>query len=127
MPLFHVHDDYIAALTKMQKYVLQFSLTLIAYCLMPNHYHFLIRQDAAFRAGLLAQRVFNSYSKRYNLRYNHSGTLFENNYKVKLVDKPEYLHHLCRYIHANPVKGGLVRRPEDWIYSNYQEWMGLRN
>ncbi|MBC8497074.1 MAG: hypothetical protein H8D37_05375 [Chloroflexi bacterium] len=55
----------------MKKYCAQFSLSLIVYCLMPNHYHYLVRQDGEGRVGLLPQRVFNSYSKAYNKRYGH--------------------------------------------------------
>jgi len=60
---------------KLKNYFEQ--IRLIAYCLMPNHYHFLVRQDGDQPAGLLPQRVFNSYTKAYNKRYEHSGTLFE--------------------------------------------------
>lgn len=62
----------------------------------------------------------------YNKRYQHSGTLFEGNFKPKPVHNDNYLLHLCRYIHANPVKHGLVQRLDDWPYSNYQEWIGVR-
>jgi hypothetical protein len=75
---------------------------------------------------MLSQRVFNSYSKAYNQRYQHSGTLFEGPYRVKPVVQSSYLLHLCRYIHANPVKDGLVADPGDWPYSNYLEWIGQR-
>ena len=93
---------------------------------MPNHYHFLVRQDGEYQAGLLPQRVFNSYSKAYNKRYEHSGTLFEGPHKAMHVDTDNYVLHLCRYIHANPVKAGLVVGLEDWDYSNYADWIETR-
>lgn len=99
---------------------------MIAYCLMPNHYHFLVRQDTERPAGLLPQRVFNSYTKAHNKRYEHSGTLFEHRYQAKRVNAEQYLLHLCRYIHANPVKDGIVSTLGDWPYSNYAEWIGAR-
>lgn len=125
--IFREHGNYLFVLGKMKRYLAELQLTAIAYCLMPNHYHYLLRQDGEQRAGLLPQRVFNSYSKAYNRRYQHSGTLFEDNYKIIPVEDEAYLLHLCRYIHANPVKDGLVDRLEDWPYSNYPEWVGLRN
>jgi putative transposase len=125
--IFREPDNYLFVLQKMRKYVTEFKLTMIAYCLMPNHYHFLTRQDAKNAAGLLPQRVFNSYSKAYNKRYGHSGTLFEDNYKVKPIQTSSHLLHLCRYIHGNPVKDGLVANPADWPYSNYLDWIGERN
>lgn len=122
--IFREEESYIFVLRKMKAYCRSLALTLIAYCLLPNHYHYLIRQDGEHRAGLLPQRVFNSYTKAYNKRYGHSGTLFEGNYKVTLVKNEAHLLHLCRYIHANPVKHGLVADLAEWPYSNYLEWIG---
>lgn len=94
---------------------------------MPTHYHFLIiRQNGENPAGLLPQRVFNSYTKAYNKRYQKSGTLFEHRYQAKYIQNEKYLLHLCRYIHANPVKDGIVGGLENWPYSNYLEWIGAR-
>lgn len=125
-PIFKEPENYLFVLRKIKQYSRQFNLNLIAYCLMPNHYHFLIRQNDVNPAGLLPQRVFNSYTKAYNKRYEHSGTLFEDNYKAKAVQKNSHLLHLCRYIHGNPVKDGLVTDPADWPYSNYLEFTGER-
>ena len=124
--IFHEADNYLFVLRKMKQYLRELALSIIAYCLMPNHYHYLVRQDGEQPAGLLPQRVFNSYSKAYNKRYAHSGTLFQGPYEVILVDKTDYLLHLCRYIHANPVKDGLVTNLEAWPYTNYAEWIGAR-
>ena len=124
--IFREEDNYLFVLRKVQVYCRSLSLTPIAYCLLPNHYHFLLRQDGEHRAGLLPQRVFNSYSKAYNKRYGHSGTLFQGNYRAVAVESERYLLHLCRYIHANPVIHGLVDDVADWPYSNYLEWIGER-
>jgi REP element-mobilizing transposase RayT len=125
--IFREPDNYRFVTRKIERYSRQYKLKVIAYCLLPNHYHFLVRQDGEFRAGMLPQYVFNSYSKAYNRRYNHSGTLFEGNYKVKPVEDESYLHTLCYYIHANPVLHRITRKLLDWPYSNYPEWMGIRN
>ena len=125
-PLFQEEDNYLFVIRKMKHYCQQLHLTMIAYCLMPNHYHFLIRQDGDFPAGLLAQRVFNSYSKAYNKKYDHQGTIFADNFHIKLIDDTPHLLHLCRYIHGNPVKDGLVNHPSDWNYSNFNEYIGNR-
>ena len=125
--LFHEPTNYFFILRKLRKYCQELSISPIAYSLLPNHYHFLVRQDGEKAAGLLPQYIFNSYTKAYNLRYQHSGTLFEGHYQAILVEKDSYLLHLCRYIHANPVKHGLIDHPADWPYSNYLEWIGERN
>jgi len=100
---------------------------MVAYCLEPNHYHLMIRQDGEEPAGNLPQFVFNSYTKAYNKMYSHSGTLFEGRFRAKPIQNSSQLLHLCRYIHGNPVKDGFVADPADWQWSNYLEWIGERD
>lgn len=116
---------YLLGLTKMVANECQ--LAMIAYCLLPNHYHWLVRQDGELPANLLPQRVFGGYTRAFNNMYEESGTLFEGRFQAKLVDSNEYLLHLCRYIHINPVKDGFAAAPELWPYSNYPEWIGVRS
>ena len=125
--IFREPDNYHFVLYRVKKYCWELNLSIIVYCLMPNHYHFLVRQNGEYPAGLLPQRVFNSYTKAYNKRYKHTGTIFEGRYKAIPVEQESYLKHLCRYIHLNPVKDGIVAHVEDWPYSNYPEWIGIRN
>ena len=126
-PIFREAENYLYAIRLLKKYTTELGVVIVAYCLMPNHYHFLLRQDGSQGAGLVPQRIFNSYSKAFNRRYRRTGTLFEGRYQAVHVDRDEYLLHLCRYIHANPVKAGLCSDPADWSYSNYPEWIGIRN
>ena len=122
----HQPRDYLDILKRMRLVSKRYSIVIIAYVLLPNHYHYLVRQDGDARASLLPQHIFNSYTKNYNLRYQHSGTLFEGPAKAKLVDNHTYLLHLCRYIHANPIYHGISFSIEEWPYSNYFEWIGQR-
>jgi len=68
-----------------------------------------------------------SYTKAINKRYARVGSLFQGRFKAILVDKNEYLLHLSRYIHLNPVTARLVKRAEDWEFSSYPEYLGLRD
>jgi len=124
--IFREPENYLFVLRKMKHYCTELALTPLAYCLLPNHYHFLIQQDGEQPASLLPQWMFNSYTKAYNKRYEHTGTLFESHYKVIEVETEAHLLRLCWYIHANPVKHGLVAALEDWPYSNYLEWVEER-
>ena len=124
--IFREEANYLFLLRTLKAQSRDLNIQIIAYCLMPNHYHLLVRQDGDTPAGLLPQRVFNSYTKAYNKRFAHSGTLFEGPYESIAVDTDEYLRHLCRYIYLNPVEGRLVRQPESWVYSNYLECIGQR-
>jgi REP element-mobilizing transposase RayT len=125
--IFREEANYLFALSKIKEYSKTNQISVIAYCLMPNHYHFLLRQDEEEPAGNLPQSVFNSYTKAYNKRYEHSGTLFEGRFRAKGIQTKSHLFHLCRYIHGNPVKDGIVADPADWPYSNYLEWIGERD
>jgi putative transposase len=115
---------YFLRLIKRDQQALQ--VTIVAYCLMPNHYHWLVRQDGDTAAGLLAQRVCKAYSNAFNNANHRTGALFEGSYKALIVADDEYLHQVCRYIHANPVQHGFVPNPASWLYSNYLEWIGER-
>jgi putative transposase len=120
-------DDYLYVLRAMKHYCNQFRLVVIAYCLMPNHFHWLVQQKGDVPARLLPQRVFNGYVKAFNRRYQRTGTLFEGPFRATHVHNDAYLHRLCLYIHANPVKDGFAATPELWPYSNYAEWIGARS
>ena len=125
--IFFNDGNYQYLLRLVKEYYQKYGATIIAYCLMPNHYHFLLRQETDDPLSKFMQVLFNAYVQALNLQQERTGTLFEGRFKHKRVDKWEYLRMLCRYIHLNPVKAGLVRKPEDWVYSNYREWIGLRD
>jgi putative transposase len=99
---------------------------VIAYCLISNHYHFILRQNAQAKISDFMQAVFYNYSISFNQIHGHSGTLFEGPFRAILIEKNEYLLHLCRYIHRNPLEAGMVVKPEQWQYSNYAEFVGKR-
>ena len=121
--IFREYENYLLVLESVKRYGGELAITVIAYCLLPNHFHLFVRQDGTSRASLLPQRVFNRYSKAYNRRFEHSGTLFEGPVKVKEVATKEHLTRLCPYIHANPVLHGIVDDVRAWPFSNYLEWI----
>lgn len=125
--IFFNEGNYLYLLRLIKEYAQKFGVTVIAYCLMPNHYHFLFRQETEVLLSKFMQVLFNAYVQALNLQQGRTGTLFEGRFKHKRVDTWEYLIILCRYIHRNPVKAGLVTKPEDWAYSNYREWIGARD
>jgi len=124
--IFANEGNYLFLLRRAKLYLADYPLSVIAYCLMPNHYHFLLRPDEDDALSPFIQRLFNSYSQVFNKQRRRSGTLFEGRAKSILVDTDEYVLHLCRYIHLNPVRAGLAARPEQWPYSNYLEWLERR-
>jgi putative transposase len=120
--LFLCHDNFGFLIQKMNQFV-SFGVGVIAFCLMPNHYHFLLRQKGEYSIDQFIQSIFNSYSKAFNKMYDRKGTLFEGPFKAIKITEDNYLIHLCRYIHRNPLDAGLVKNLRDWPYSNYPEWI----
>ncbi len=125
--IFYSDEHYRYCLRLIKKYATKYAVTIIAYCLMPNHYHFLIRQDSDTAISKFINALFNAYVQALNKQIGRSGTLFEGRFKHVDVDRDEYLVHLVRYIHLNPVKAGLVVKPEKYLFSNYLEWIEQRN
>ena len=124
--IFFNDENYLFCLQRMKAVGRKYGATIIAYCLMPNHYHFLLRQEGDVSLSRFVGALFNGYVQAVNRQQGRSGTLFEGRFRHRYVDGERYLIHLCRYIHANPVRAGLVSTPEAWPYSNYREWVGLR-
>lgn len=75
---------------------------LIAFCLMPNHFHLLLKQISIDGMTKLLRRILTTYSMYFNKRYKRVGHLFQGPYKAVLVQNDSYLLHLSRYIHLNP-------------------------
>lgn len=122
--IFFNSENYAYLTSLIKRYSSKYSITVITYCLMPNHYHLLLRQAAEIPLSKFVNVLFNAYVQALNRQQGRSGPLFEGRFKHKWIDREEYLIHLCRYIHLNPVKAGLVTNPGDWPYSNYLEWVG---
>ena len=121
--IFYDRENYAFYLRRLRKHLLPI-LDIVAYCLMPTHYHLL----ALLKQADLSHRVqlFTiSYTKAMNRRYQRVGALFQGAFQAKHMEDNGYLLDLSRYIHLNPVLAGLVDRPEDWDHSSYQEYVGM--
>lgn len=124
--IFHDQQDYLYFLRKFRSYLQQFPVLLIAYCLMPNHYHLLVRQLGDGGISGMMQAFGTSLSKTYNKKYGTVGALCQGRFREEHVGEVGYLMRLARYIHRNPVTARLCAAPEDWPYSNYRDVIGLR-
>jgi REP element-mobilizing transposase RayT len=125
-PIFFAEANYIYFLRQIRKYIMAEHGSVIAYALMPNHYHLLLRAETDQLSSAM-QRLGISYTKAINKAFARTGSLFQGAFQARLVECNEYLLHFSRYIHLNPVHGGLVSRPEAWVYSSYQDYLGLRH
>lgn len=102
-PIFLQNRDYERFLEKVLEYKKKYHVKILAYSLMPNHFHFLIQQSTEGALTKFFGDLSNSHSKYFNIKYETVGPLFQGRFKAKKVEKDEYLVHLSRYIHLNPV------------------------
>jgi len=102
------------------------SFSLLAYTLMPNHFHFVVRQNTDLPISKLVLKICGSYSKFYNKKYERVGSLFQDQFKAVLIDNDSYLLWLSAYIHNNPKTAGLVKDLIDYSWSSYLDYAGLR-
>jgi len=100
---------------------------IISYCLMPTHIHLVLQQLQDGGITKFANQILKSHSKYFNVKYKRKGPLWEGRFKSVAVDKDEYLLHLTRYIHLNPVTACFVNKPEEWPYSSFMEYLTTSN
>ena len=97
---------------------------MLAYCLMPNHFHFLVRQHDKVSLEGLMRSLMTRYSMYFNKKYDRVGSLFQGRYKAVLVENEEYLLHLSRYIHLNPAE---YTKNLAGAYSSYADYLGIKD
>lgn len=103
----------------------RFGCFLHGYVLMGNHYH-LILETPEGNLSRVMHYLNGSYTTYINARRKRRGHLFQGRYKSILVDKDSYLMELSRYVHLNPVRAGIVERPEAYAFSSYQAFVGRK-
>ena len=113
--------DYQAYLERLARYRRRYGYTVHAYCLMPNHAHLLLESSNQPLAKLM-QGLQQSYSQYFNLRHRKVGHVFQGRYKAIVCQKDQYLLQLVRYIHLNPVRSGIVKEPERYLYSGQKAY-----
>jgi REP element-mobilizing transposase RayT len=96
----------------------------LAFCLMGNHYHFVL-QTCAANLSTLMRRINSAYSLAFNQRHGRSGHVFEGRFHAVHVDRDAYLLEVCRYVDLNPVRAALCDSPSQWRWSSYRAHVGI--
>lgn len=112
-------DKFLEIISKDREKIVQ----IIAYCLMPTHFHLIIKQLVEKGISSYMANSLNSYTHYFNTKHRRKGPLWESKFKNVLVDNDEQLIHLTRYIHLNPTTALLTNRPEQWSHSSYNEYL----
>lgn len=149
--IFFNDSNYLYFLSKIRTYLLPFG-KMINYCLMPNHFHMLFYLNQLhveingkiMTCNQAIGSMLMSYTKAVNIQQKRSGSLFRSKTKItdpwnegfitmnKVFDqnylgKSDFIQNCFDYIHLNPVSAGMVKLPEEWIYSSAMDYIGLRN
>src|SRR5436190_16688153 len=112
-PIFADDRDRGALMACVATGLSRFNAGLLAYCLMGNHYHFVLQTREANLSSLL-RHINGVYAQRFNRRHSTVGHLFQGRFHAVLVDRDAYLLEVCRYVELNPVRAGLVSDPAAW-------------
>jgi putative transposase len=123
--IFRSHADRGKFLSYLASAAQRYNAVIHAYCLMTNHYHLLLETPEGNISDII-QYVNGAYTTYFNVKRKRSGHLFQGRFKSIVVDVDEYALELSRYIHLNPVRVGMVRKPEDHEWSSYRSYAGLQ-
>ncbi|MEW6139357.1 MAG: transposase [Thermodesulfobacteriota bacterium] len=120
--IFPGRQDYERFVELLQASSTMFNVRIAAFCLMPNHYHLLVQTPDANLSRLM-RHVDGVYTQRFNRLHECDGSLFRGRYKAIVVEADTYLLDLVRYIHRNPLRGGLVTRLDHYPWSSHRAYL----
>lgn len=123
--IFLSDTDKESFLNILSSIVKRFNWLCHAYCLMDNHYHLLIETpEGNLSKGM--RQLNGVYTQWFNRNHRRVGHIFQGRYKAIVVEKESYLLELCRYVVLNPVRAGLVDRPDKWVWGSYKATAGMK-
>jgi putative transposase len=123
--IFHNHADNKYFLDNLRMSSGEHKVAIGAYCLMTNHFHLLLYPESIDGFIQFMKNISQVYSQYYNRKYKHTGKLWENRYKLNIVD-PEFEWVISRYIEQNPVRAGMVKVAEQYLYSSAHMHVGSK-
>lgn len=126
-PIFHDEQDYSAFLKWLREAAKIFKIAIHAYVLMPNHIHLLVTPADTVGLGKLMQWVGRYYVPYFNQRYSWVGTLWQGRYRATVIDSEKYFLTCSRYIELNPLRAGMVERPDQYVWSSYVHHAGIKS
>lgn len=136
--------DYKRFIKRLKEYKEDYDINLLCFCLLPNHFHFLLKAPNESSITSFMLRLCTSYAKYFNIKHDLVGRLFQERFRAKLVDTDEYLLHLSRYIHLNPISADLAvltslrttpgverekirEKLKQYPWSSYSEYLKMQN
>lgn len=124
--IFRTRKDREQFLSYLESATERYGAVIHVYCLMNNHYHLLL-QTPQGNLSQIMRHINGAYTTYYNIKNQRSGHLLQGRYKALLVDMDAYAQELSRYIHLNPVRAGIVERPEEYPWSSYRYYINANS
>ncbi|MDR3639399.1 MAG: transposase [Isosphaeraceae bacterium] len=122
--VFHKAGDYDAFLDAMFDASARTSMDLLGYCVMPNHFHLILRPQADGDLSRWMQWLLTAHARRYHRHYKTTGHVWQARFKAFPIEADEHLVTVPRYVERNPLRAELVVRAEDWRWSSLAAWLG---
>ena len=122
--IYQNEEQRLLFLSLLEEITLRYHIEIHAYCLMSNHYHLLLKTPFA-NLDRAMRHLNGVYTQRYNQLMNKDGALFRGRYKACLIEANSHLIQVSRYIHLNPVKAKICKKPQDYCWSSYRFFLGL--
>lgn len=123
--VFQKDGDYLAFLQLLGQMKVQFNIGLYAYCLMPNHFHLLVKVPKGENLSRGMQWFTTTHVRRYHQHYRSSGHLWQGRYKSFVIEDDDHFITVARYVEGNPVRAGLVGSAADWGWSSHRGRCGM--
>lgn len=120
--IYLIDDDYEMFLEALKESSKFYGIRAISYCLMPNHYHLLLQTPKANLSRAM-RHLSGVYTQRFNRLHKKDGSLFRGRYKAILIQEDEYLTHLIRYIHLNPVQANLTQDHSKFAWTSHRQYL----
>jgi putative transposase len=127
MTIFHGDEDYLAFEGLLRRANERLPLQVLAWCLMPNHFHLVVRPRGDRDLSRWMQWLLTAHVQRYRRRYNSTGRIWQGRFKAPPIQQDTHLLVVMRYVERNPVRAGLVSRAEDWEWSSLTPRLKAQN
>ena len=122
--IFHKTKDFAAFHNLICETKKRYKISILAYCLMPNHFHLVLRPMRGNDLSRSMQWLMTTHVRRYHRYYNSTGHVWQGRYKSFIIQQDAHLLTVLRYVERNPVRGDLVLSAKDWEWSSHRERIG---